>query len=284
MQFPLVTVGVPTYNRPLGLKKCLEHLLLQTYPNLEIIISDNHSPDPEVQKTILDFTFKDKRISQFRQTENIGLENNFNFLYARSKAPYFIWMSDDDYFESDYIEKCVVFLEKNPDHVLCSGTAKYYSDDKFIFEEKMFKVDQRTAFRRINKYFAKVDKNANFYGVFRNGLLTKEPLGNHVGCDWSFMGKLTILGKLTFINTTSYHRSAEGNSGTRKKLVTKFKLNRLQNIFFETYSAYIISTHIFNDKIVNAKFNFLGRRLIITMIFFQINYKLFFKFLRKVLG
>jgi len=38
---PLVTVGVPTYNRPKGLKRALNSLVNQTYQNLEIIVSDN---------------------------------------------------------------------------------------------------------------------------------------------------------------------------------------------------------------------------------------------------
>ena len=115
MEFPLVSVGVPTFNRPVGLKKCLEHLLQQTYRNLEIIISDNCSTDPDVQRIIQDHVSKDKRVKHFRQPENIGLENNFNFLYAASSAPYFIWMSDDDYFDANYIEECVKFLENNGD-------------------------------------------------------------------------------------------------------------------------------------------------------------------------
>ena len=40
---PLVTVGIPTYNRPKGLERTLQCILNQTYANLEIIISDNCS-------------------------------------------------------------------------------------------------------------------------------------------------------------------------------------------------------------------------------------------------
>ena len=97
---PLVTIGLPTYNRPAGLRKALEWILKQTYPNLEIIISDNCSTDQNVQIVTAEFLAKDSRIRVFRQKENIGLENNFNFVYAQSTAPYFIWMSDDDFFDA----------------------------------------------------------------------------------------------------------------------------------------------------------------------------------------
>jgi glycosyltransferase domain-containing protein len=278
---PLVTIGLPTYNRPAGLQKCLQTILQQTYTHIEIIISDNCSTNEAVQQIIQQYAAQDSRIKPFRQKENLGLEENFNFVYRKSTANYFTWMSDDDYFDENYVSECVQFLEDNPDHVLCSGVAKYYSGDQFLFDEKMFKTDQQTSFKRLFTYFSKVEKNGNFYGVFRNHILKERPIGVQVGCDWSFMAKLAVLGKLSYINTTSYHRSIEGNSGTRKKMVKKFKVNRFQNIFFETYTALEIPTHIFNDPQVNIRFNWIQRQLIITIIFFQINYRLFMKFVKR---
>lgn len=278
---PLVTIGLPTYNRPNGLQKCLESIAAQTYKNLEIIISDNCSTDERVQHIILSFAAKDSRIMHTRQPVNLGLEENFNFVYRRSSAGYFIWMSDDDYFESNYVEACVNFLEKNPDHVLCSGVAKYYSGSNFLFDEKMFTTDRPSAVKRVFTYYSKVGKNGNFYGVFRNNLLRDKPVGEHVGCDWSFMGKMAILGKLSFVTTTAYHRSADGNSGTRKKMVNKFRLNKFKAIFFETYTAYTVATHIFDDGAVKVKFGVVARFFITTIVFMQINLKLFINFVKR---
>jgi len=281
---PLVTIGLPTYNRPAGLKKCLQTISSQSYKNLEIIISDNCSTDEKVQEVILEFAAKDSRIKHFRQTVNIGLEENFNFVYAKATADYFTWMSDDDHFDSNYIEACMQFLLRHPDHVLCSGIAKYYSGDDFMFDEKMFRLDQPAGFKRVITFFANAGKNGNFYGVFRNHLLAAKPIGEHVGCDWSFMAKLAVLGKLSYVTTTSYHRSAHGNSGTRKKMVQKFKLNKLKALFFETYSAYEVARHIFDDRAVRVQFNVLQRMGIVLVVFLQINYKLFMNFIQKKRG
>ena len=280
---PLVTIGLPTYNRPTGLKRCLEHILLQTYPNLEIIISDNCSEDKTVQQIIQEYAAKDSRIISIRQDVNIGLEANFNFVFSKSSADYFIWMSDDDYFDANYVSECMNFLLNNPDHVLCSGVAKYYSGNKFLFTEKMFLLNQANAFLRLWRYFSRVGKNGNFYGVFRNHILSEKPIGLHIGCDWSLMAKFAILGKLAYVDSTSYHRSADGNSGTKKKMIKKFGFNKLRAVFFETYSAYLIATHIFNDRSVNDKFNFLQKKIIVTIIFFKINYRLFMNFVKKKL-
>ncbi len=280
---PLVTIGLPTYNRPQGLQKCLESIQRQTYRNFEIIVSDNCSTDEGVLSVIKSFRQKNNRIQYFRQEQNIGLEENFNFVFFKSTASYFIWMSDDDYFDDNYVEQCVKFLEEKPDYVLCSGIARYYNDHNFLFEEKMFGLHQKKSLLRVLKYFSKVGKNGNFYGVFRNELFVEKPIKNHIGCDWSFMAKLALVGKLAFIDTTSYHRSAEGNSGTKRKMIKKFGFNKFQSIFFETYSAYVIAVNIFNDAMVSKNFNWLTRKLIVTIIFFQINYKLFFNFIKKKL-
>lgn len=281
---PLVSVGLPTYNRPAGLRKALEHLLLQDYPNLDIVISDNCSTDPLVQEVIREFAAADSRIRPFRQEVNIGLEENFNFTFNMAKADLFMWMSDDDYFDSNYISACVRFLEQHPDYVLCSGVAKYYTGTKFLFTENMFSLNQEKPISRIFSYFSKVGKNGNFYGIFRNRLFSEKPIGLHIGCDWSFMAKLSLLGKLTYTNESSYHRSADGNSGTKKKMIKKFGFNKLQAIFFETYSAYVIASHIFNDNTVNKKYNPLIKKLIVTVVFFQINYLLLANFIKKKTG
>ena len=42
---PLITIGIPTYNRVSLLKGCVESALAQSYPNIEVIVSDNASTD-----------------------------------------------------------------------------------------------------------------------------------------------------------------------------------------------------------------------------------------------
>ena len=50
----LLSIGIPTYNRPVGLKRTIEHMLNQNYQNLEIIISDNNSENPWQIKAAID--------------------------------------------------------------------------------------------------------------------------------------------------------------------------------------------------------------------------------------
>ncbi len=105
MNSPLVTIGIPTYNRADGfLKEALGAALGQTYENLEIIVSDNCSSDGT---EALVTGHRDKRIRYFRQEENIGAQNNFNFCVRKATGVYFLMLHDDDLIDPDFVEVCI---------------------------------------------------------------------------------------------------------------------------------------------------------------------------------
>ena len=51
---PVVTIGIPTYQRPELLDNTLNRLLLQTFNNIKIIVSDNVT-DSELIIPIIDY-------------------------------------------------------------------------------------------------------------------------------------------------------------------------------------------------------------------------------------
>ena len=46
---PLVSVIIPTYSRPVFLKRCLDSVLNQTYPNIEVFVVDDNNPDTDAR-------------------------------------------------------------------------------------------------------------------------------------------------------------------------------------------------------------------------------------------
>lgn len=112
---PLVTVGIPTYNNPEGLINSIRHILSQEYQNLQVIISDNNSPGYDVYELLDDILKNDKRVKVFRQSTNIGMIPNFQFLFDQCEGEYFMWAADDDRFEPVYISECLKVFSANPD-------------------------------------------------------------------------------------------------------------------------------------------------------------------------
>ncbi|MEX0346019.1 MAG: glycosyltransferase family 2 protein [Rhizobiaceae bacterium] len=103
----LVSVGMPIYNRPDLLESRLANVTGQTYKNLEIVISDNASPDPRVQEVAHKYANRDSRIRYLRQNENAGISANFRLVLRESTGKYFAWAADDDEWDDNFVETCV---------------------------------------------------------------------------------------------------------------------------------------------------------------------------------
>ena len=104
-KFPLVTIGIPTYNRANGyLREALESALAQSYPNLEIVVSDNGSTD-NTESVVR--SYADPRVRYFRQQPPVVPNDNFNFCLSQANGAYFLLLHDDDKVDSDFVETCL---------------------------------------------------------------------------------------------------------------------------------------------------------------------------------
>lgn len=125
MGLPVVSVLVPTYNHPRGLRRTLGCITSQTYENLQIIVSDNCSEKPEVQEVIGEFAGRDSRITAYRQPQNGGVQANYRFLADRAKGKYLMFAQDDDWWTPHFIENLVAYLEANPAVPLAACPTRY---------------------------------------------------------------------------------------------------------------------------------------------------------------
>ncbi|OKH11926.1 glycosyl transferase [Fischerella major NIES-592] len=114
-QTPLVSIITPTYNRPDYLKQALKSAISQTYQNIEIIVSDNCSP--ENPQAIVE-SFNDPRIRFSRNETNLGMLPNTIKAFKMARGKYVAALLDDDLWEEDFLAKLVPPLEANPNLVL----------------------------------------------------------------------------------------------------------------------------------------------------------------------
>jgi len=112
----LVSVGIPTYNRPHGALRTLRAITGQSYGNLEIIVSDNASPDRRTEHALEELVSQDRRVRFFRQTRNLGMFGNFQFVLEQATGRYFMWAADDDEWDARFVERCVAGFD-HPDVV-----------------------------------------------------------------------------------------------------------------------------------------------------------------------
>jgi glycosyltransferase involved in cell wall biosynthesis len=112
---PLVSVLIPSYNRPTFLKDALRSAVEQTYTHTEILVQDNAS---EFDVEALVDEIDDARISLCRNEKNLGMALNWRALLLRAKGKYVAFLNDDDIWEKDYLFTMVEILERAPELVL----------------------------------------------------------------------------------------------------------------------------------------------------------------------
>ncbi len=110
MKNPLVSIIVPTYQRPNLLKRCLKSLTNQTYPNLEIIVVNNFPQQP-LKKIISDV--KSKQIKLYQETkQNSAHARNTGLLHAT--GDYICFCDDDDQYLPHKVQTQLDFMQVNP--------------------------------------------------------------------------------------------------------------------------------------------------------------------------
>jgi glycosyltransferase involved in cell wall biosynthesis len=115
MTRPLVSVVLPTFNRPLYLRSAIESALNQTLDDFELIVQDNASPE---DPTPLVSALADPRISIFRNATNIGQTANIVTVCARATGKYIAILGDDDLWQPDFLATLVAPLENDPEIVV----------------------------------------------------------------------------------------------------------------------------------------------------------------------
>ena len=105
----LVSVIVPVYNVEKYLKKCIDSILEQTYPQYEVILVDDGSTDSSGM-ICDDFSKQDKRIKVIHQ-KNGGLSNARNSGIKVSQGDYLYFVDSDDYLEPNALEQHLQYCE-----------------------------------------------------------------------------------------------------------------------------------------------------------------------------
>jgi glycosyltransferase involved in cell wall biosynthesis len=107
----LVSVIIPTFNRPTFLPQAIESVLGQTYPNIEIIVVDDGSEN-EGEKTLDALKPYLSRLTYVYQ-ENQGIGAAVNKGLSLAKGEFIQRLDDDDMLAKEKIEKCVEVFQRN---------------------------------------------------------------------------------------------------------------------------------------------------------------------------
>lgn len=117
----MVSIIIPVYNGQRTIRRCLNSVLKQTYPDIEIVVINDGSTDNsrEITESMLS-SAANKSITN--KEKNEGLEMARRTGIAVSKGEFIFFLDADDYLEKEAIEKMVSAIRQSgADLVQCQS-------------------------------------------------------------------------------------------------------------------------------------------------------------------
>ena len=247
---PKVTVGLPVYNGGQFIGDRLESLLLQTFTDFELIISDNASTD-STSEICREFEKKDKRVRYFHHDENRGLFWNFNFLLKEAKTEYFVWAAVDDVWSQNFLEKNIYVLENNKKVVGSIGEYKLYNmvKDPSTYKTKIKVLENSKKFQYVHPIYGNVGSKIRFclnynmggpiYGVYRTDKLQKSNTFEHYKnnrmwrTDLAYILNVIREGDFEVVNNAFMYKHVSEKSTSVIQYMKKLNFSELEIAFIQ---------------------------------------------------
>lgn len=228
-QAPVVTIGIPTYNRAESLRRALDSALSQSEQDIEVIVSDDGSTDL-TPRVVQEIAARDARVRYLRHSANRGLTANFNTVLQLAKGRYVMVLADDDRLDDDYVARCRRALDRDDRLVLVSGGAVYHEPGGGTFAGRDINLLDADPARRVRRYFASVTDNVCIYGLIRRSMIEAAlPMRNCLAGDWLLIARLAFLGTVRTDPHTHVHRSTDGTSANFQRTVTRMRLSAFED-------------------------------------------------------
>jgi glycosyltransferase involved in cell wall biosynthesis len=244
---PLVSIVIPTYDqKPEYLLASIRSALDQTYPNLEILISNNHSTNG-TEKLLNQIN--DPRVVVVMPETHLSLNEHFNFAAAQAKGDHISFLSSDDLIYPGCIEKTMALMIADKSLVMVYN-------ENLIIDAKGDRTDiirrsklptgvyskKHTALRMLN--------NSEYWvigSVLKKEAFLKEKLvAGIIATDWILGFKLLKYGKVGYVNEPLAAIRFHEREGTKRVEYDAMKREHFRQVPYKY--GYLID----DDEFVNA--------------------------------
>jgi glycosyltransferase involved in cell wall biosynthesis len=222
---PEISVGMPVYNGEKYLGLAIESILNQSFPDFELIISDNASTDG-TQDICQSYLKQDSRIKYVRHAQNMGGPRNWNYVFKQSSGIFFKWTSANDLCHPDFLAGCKEVLDRRQDVVLCYPRTKLIDAEGNVIQEytDVLNIQDQRAKDRFIKLLSTIQLNNAQCGLVRSSTLRKTALeGIYQGGDFTLLAELVLHGKFYELPSYLYYRRMSADSVTIDKSEKELK-------------------------------------------------------------
>ena len=155
-QTPLISIVTPSFNQGKFIRRTIDSVLTQDFPNLEYIIIDGGSTDGS-QAIIQEYQ---DRLAYWESVSDRGQTDAINKGFARASGKYLAWLNSDDIYQPGALSEAVAYLEAHPE------AGMVYGDCTFIDEEDreigIFPAAQ-TDYARLRRGYVHIPQQAAFF-------------------------------------------------------------------------------------------------------------------------
>ncbi|WP_417872515.1 glycosyltransferase family 2 protein [Xanthomarina gelatinilytica] len=264
---PTVSICIPTYNGEAYLAEALDSALAQTYPNLEIVVSDDASTDTTLE--IVE-KYQDKTsipIHVFHHEPN-GIGANWNNCIKQAQGEYIKFLFQDDVLEPTCVERMVGILDSQK-----VGLVGCKREFIMSFENESSELQEwMETFGDLQKsirYYKRNNENAMVLNkrLFKSPMFLKSPL-NKIGEPSVILFKRSLIEKTggyredfkQILDYEFYYRvlKNKGNIAIYKKALVNFRLHENQATNINKKNGF--SDYVLMDKLLYKKYFWLLNR------------------------
>ena len=230
---PRVSIGMPVHNGEKTLGASIDALLLQTYRDFDIIISDNNSTDATAI-ICAQYAENDARIRYIKQGKNLGVGGNLQFTLRNVNSDYFCWNAHDDVRSTNFLEKNVAFLEANKFFVGSASPSCFDGEESDENTWRKFSLEG-TIYKRLQTLLTyRYQSQGIFYGLFHTNQLQvvmSKLRGPHpFAADWTIILYLLMYGPINRIDEGLFV-SGRGGASQSPGNISSFQYNIIDRVF-----------------------------------------------------
>jgi glycosyltransferase involved in cell wall biosynthesis len=200
---PLISILIPNYNYAKYVTTAVDSALAQTYPNVEVIVSDNCSTDGAWE--LLNERYgENPRVRLYQNATNIGMARNFDRLMELARGHYVMCLSSDDFLMPPHLAQLEERFAAEPslDVVYCN--AYFAREDGTVYALRamagQFPVDFVDARDELVEEFTTVCPVCFPCALFKREVLLEpgicgDPGNGQDARDWELIIRLALEGK-----------------------------------------------------------------------------------------
>lgn len=248
MDWPRISVIVPSYNQGMFLEETLLSVIGQEYPNLELIVVDGDSTDNSVE-TIRKYQAK---INWWISEKDSGQSNAINKGFRKVTGEIITWLNSDDLLLDDSLQQVASTFSSAPENTgLIHGGAIVFESNKKEDTRFTYQVPSREAYLSGMVF----PQPAAF---FRKNLIDMVGILNeelHYGMDYDLFQRSSLVSDFLSIDKTlakyRLHQHSKSVAESNRFMLdwNRSFVNLCKNLQWDKELAYLQRTGLFNDAL-----------------------------------